>query len=125
MPHYYGDTVRRIFLLGAFIMAVSLPFFWSLINLPIYASIFAILILDIAAGMTTPAKFWTGVLDLAGSALAVIVFEYYAVLAYGNLPEETYFFLVNQLLAVLFLVGLYYSVKTVRGTWVLTGGRFE
>jgi hypothetical protein len=125
MLHYYGDVVRRLFLVGAFIMALSLPFFWEDISLPLYITIFAVIVVDIAAGVTTPAKFWSSVLNLLVSILAVISFEYYAVRSYTNIREEAYFFLTNQVLAIIFLLALYYSVKTVRGTWILTGGRFD
>lgn len=125
MPHYYGDIVRRLFLAGAFLMALSLPLFWKDISLPLYITIFTVLAVDVAAGITTPAKFWSNILNLLVSVLAVAGFEYYAVRAYGNLPEGKYFFVVNQTLALIFLAALYYSVKTVRGAWILTGGRFD
>jgi hypothetical protein len=125
MPHYYGDIVRRLFLAGAFLMALSLPFFWEDVSLPLYITIFAVIAADVVAGITTPAKFWSNVLNLLASVFAAAIFEYYAVEAYRNIREETYFFLVNQVLALIFLAALYYSVKTVRGVWILTGGRFD
>ncbi len=106
-------------------MALSLPLFWKDISLPLYVTIFAVIVVDIAAGVTTPAKFWSNVLNLLVSIFAVVSFEYYTVRAYANFEEEIYFFFVNQVLAIIFLLALYYSVKTVRGTWILTGGRFD
>ncbi len=115
MIHYYGDAVRRLFLLGAFLMTLTYPFFCSLVLGPNYMSILAIIILGVAAGITNPRQTWVAALDVVISILAVAAFEYHAVHAYQEFSIQSYFFWTNQILTALFLVALYFSVKTMRG----------
>ncbi len=115
MIHYYGDVVRRLFLLGAFVMALTYPFFCPLVLGPSYVPIMAIIILGIAAGVTNPRQTWVAVLDLLISVFAVALFEYHSVYAYREFSAWDYFFWTNQFLALIFLIALYYSVKTLRG----------
>jgi len=112
--HYYGDQVRKLFVAGAVIMAGFLPFYASNIAAPILMSVVAILILGVAAGLTSPKSPITALLDMLISLAAVTVFESYAVSAY-IVRSMSYFFLITQTLAIIFVCALYYSTKTLRG----------
>ncbi len=63
MPHYYGDGVRKLFIAGAVVMLVTLPSLQSLISLPVMVSLFVILIIGIAAGLTNPRHVWAAFLN--------------------------------------------------------------
>ncbi len=115
--HYYGDAVRRLFLLGGIIMILTLPFFSNLIPVSGWVSLFAIIVVGVVSGLTNPMHIWVAVFNLVISVIAFAVFEYYAVLQYladGN-AKETWFFLTNQALALIFFVAIYYATKTLRG----------
>ena len=123
MKHYYGDLVRRFFVLGAVIIAIGLPFFAKTIPEPIFASVVGLVVIGVAAGLTSP-FLWSAILNLVVSFLAVLVFEYYAILTYLHpavFRTTPGFFWTNQLLVVNFLFALYFSIKTVRGV----GGQRE
>ncbi len=128
MVHYYGDYVRRLFLVGAFLMALTLPFFYVLIMVgPVYLSMFAIVALGVAAGATNPRHRWVAVLDVCISVAAIITFEYHAIYAsspFGAVSTVRNFFWTNQTLTVIFLTALYYSVKTLRGKLMLNKNKF-
>jgi hypothetical protein len=111
--HYYGDTVRRIFLIAAFVMALTLPFFVPKVPVPFYISLSSIPLLVLLAGLTNPREIWVLVVNVVASIAGSIVFEYYAVFGYrgGDMP----YFIVNQVLAVIFLIAVYFSMKTLRG----------
>ncbi|MDP2632729.1 MAG: hypothetical protein Q8P25_03325 [Candidatus Curtissbacteria bacterium] len=113
-PHYYGDIVRFFFFLAGTILLLSLPLLRSLIPIPIYVSIFAILALVFVAGLTNPAQKWLSAVDVITSSVGFIVFEYYAVLTFSS-AEDFFFFLINQTLAALFLFAFYFATKTMRG----------
>lgn len=119
IEHYYGDIVRNIFIVAGIIMVVMLPFFSSLIKVPITLSIVAILALAIFAGFLNPKQLWIIVSNSIISIVACAVFEYYAVTSYLNLDPSVSlnvrFFWVNQFLAILFFVAIYLSVKSFRG----------
>src|SRR3990167_6553085 len=82
--HYYGDRVRKLFLLGALIMVAGLPFLYDVIPLPVPFSILAIFILLAAAGLTNPQQVLTSAVNVALAVLATGAFEYYAVYASQN-----------------------------------------
>jgi hypothetical protein len=111
--HYYGDVVRRLFLLSALLMTITLPFFAAEIPGPFELSIFVIPLLVLAAGLTSPSQTWSHFLNTFLAVAGSIVFEYYAVLSYQASDQK--YFAVNQILTVLFLFATYFSVKTVRG----------
>lgn len=107
--------MRKLFISGAIVMAATLPFFANQIFAPYLVSIIGILIVSVAAGLTSPIFFWSSVLNIVIALFAVAAFEYCAIQAYIVFGYMDSFFLVNQILALLFLVALYYGVKTMRG----------
>lgn len=113
--HYYGDTVRKLFLVGAVFMLASLPAMSSYLPVPLYVSILAAICIGVFAGITNPLQTWAAVLDLLISLTAVVIFEYQAVNGYQMYSFTHRTFWVNQILAIDFLIALYYSTKTVRG----------
>jgi len=117
--HYYGDNVRKLFIAGAIVMLVALPFFQDYIHVPVFYYILGMIILGLVAGFTNPAQRWVVVLNLAISIFAIYFFESEAVPAFKNCGTEkwTWYFWTNQLLAVIFLASLYYAAKTERGAW--------
>lgn len=114
MMHYYGNLVRRFFLIGAVIMLLTLPFLNPLLPVPLFYSLLAIIVLSLVAGLTSPVKTWAIFLDELIAVTAVLIFEYYAVGYYVQYSWESSLFIVNQLLAFDFLFALYYNTKTLR-----------
>ena len=112
--HYYGDIVRKLFILSAIIMIVTLPFLTDRLPVPPFISIIIIVALPLITGFLAPRNKWVISLDLLVSSVAVIVFEYYAVQAYKTSPVSDTLFLVNQTLAIIFLFASYYASKTMR-----------
>ncbi|MBI4121213.1 MAG: hypothetical protein HY457_03085 [Parcubacteria group bacterium] len=119
LVHYYGDNVRTIFLIGSIAVLLSLPLFTRLLTETIIYPATVVAVLVIAAGIANPAQRWTMVLNTIISAGAVAFFEYQALLV-SHLPatddwQQSFLFLENHVLALLFLIALYYSIKTTRG----------
>lgn len=115
MIHYYGDRVRTLFIIGALVMVAGLPFVAEDISLPLIVSITGILVVSVAAGITSPQFVWSSILNIFISLYAVVEFEWYAVHWYNNHSGVDFFFVINQVLAMIFLIALYFSVKTFRG----------
>ncbi|MBP9686174.1 MAG: hypothetical protein KBD66_00030 [Candidatus Doudnabacteria bacterium] len=115
MVHYYGDTVRVLFLLAALIMLVSLPVFADLTGLPSLFSVGAILVLGLAAGLTNPQQLWDAGVNAGIAVVGTIVFEWYAVVLYQKYNGPSGFFFTNLVLGFVFFIAIYFSVKTVRG----------
>jgi len=111
--HYHGRLVRKLFLTASIIMVVGLPFAQSLLNLPLWQSMSAAVVLGLFAGLTTPSKTWAVFADLVISVAGTFYFEYFAIQAYRILHWGIFF--TDQLLAVIFIIALYYSTKSFRG----------
>src|SRR3989338_10316796 len=117
--HYYGDSVRTLFIIGGLIMIVSYPFFSSFIKAPIAFSIIGVTALAIFGGLMNPKQKWIMAINTIISIGALAIFEYAAVYTYLNLSPtqgmHVAFFWVNQLLSLLFFFSSYLSTKTLRG----------
>ena len=95
-------------------MLVTLPFLGNLVPVPFFVSLILILFLAILAGITNPAQRWINFVNTVAAAAGFIGFEYYAIDAY-KLDKGLFYFAVNQILAIIFFIALYYSTKTLRG----------
>ncbi|MEX2436787.1 MAG: hypothetical protein WD471_01325 [Candidatus Paceibacterota bacterium] len=113
-PHYYGDSVRKLFLLGAIVMVLALPSLHIFVPGNTHLGLFIIVILGLISGLISPFQKTVITLNLFISLIAVAVFEYHAVATFSG-SLDSLFFWVNQVLAVVFLLALYYSSKTFRG----------
>ncbi len=111
---YYGRLVRRFFMAGAILMLITLPFINPILPIPLFISLLAITILGIVAGLTSLYAKWSMIVDEVIAALAVIIFEYYAVTYYVEYSWNSSLFLINQLLALNFLIALYFATKNLR-----------
>jgi len=116
--HYYGDIVRFLFMLAAIIMLITLPFLVDKLPTSVYVSIFIILAIGILAGITNPLQKWMSVLNGVISTAALFTFEYYAVSSLTNSGIKNLYFITNQILAIVFLFALYYSIKTIRAMYI-------
>lgn len=115
--HYYGDIVRALFLAGAILMAISLPFLNSVLPVPAYASIFIIIAIGLIAGLTNPVQKWVIASNVLISFVAFVSFEYYAIYYFSKL-NFSLVFIINQILALIFFVAMYYSIKSLRGSFM-------
>ncbi|MFA5954063.1 MAG: hypothetical protein WC817_00815 [Patescibacteria group bacterium] len=115
--HYYGDTVRRLFVTAAVVIVVTTPFVSSFLPVPVLIAALGALAIVIVAGLTNPRERWSAALNLVTATVGSIVFQYQAAIDYlvaaGNAPK-LFMFTVDEVLAVIFMVAVYYSSKTFR-----------
>lgn len=113
LPHYYGDYVRRLFISAAALMLVLAPFLQGslwLVTLPL--DIIGALVLIILAALTHPKKELIMIANAAAAGIGLAASEVVALLAYGN--GESLLFITREVLAFLFVLALYFSLKTLR-----------
>lgn len=122
-PHYYGNTLRVLMVLGGVIMLGTLPFFTDMISEPIFISLLSILALSVLAGVVTPRLRGIIIVDTIIAAAAFLIFENKAVLAYKEFGLIDAYFAVNQVLALIFFLASYFGTKTVR--WFFTKKSLE
>ena len=115
IPHYHGDAVRVLFVISAVLLIVAKS---TGADLPLspFGTVVAAVVLVVAAGITNPAQFWIHWLN---AFLAV-----YGTLIFGTTAVENYragtrifdsSFIYVEALALLALLALYFTTRTVRG----------
>lgn len=112
VQHYYGDYVRQIFILCAVLLAVAIPVAGNLLPFGIYFQISSVVVFVILAGLISPTSPVVMTLAIIVSAIGVILFEGTAITNYGI--DTSMLFWTREVMSVLLLFSLYYSVKTVR-----------
>lgn len=117
IPHYYGDTVRNLFLVAAAILMASAALDEALFAFYLFLGIFVLLALVILAGLTSPLKRFSILADAILSGALLIFFEYSALIGHTSIAHNgvDVAFMLRQILALIFLVALYFSIKTLRG----------
>ena len=112
IPHYFGDVVRRLFILNGAIMLLALPFLEGFLPLSTLISTTGIVFLIIFAALTNPMLPWVNKTNVFISAVGLIIFENLAIVSYKIVSfEQT---IIYQVLAGIFFFSLYFGVKTFR-----------
>lgn len=114
-PHYYGELVRKQLFFAAFVIMISALIDSELRNFYLIVGLFGVVGFTVLAGLTSPQKRGVMFTDVLVSAFMFLIFEYFAINAfvqYQNFSDPIFFF--RQLIAVVYLVTLYYSTKTLR-----------
>lgn len=112
IPHYYGDYVRSVFVLTAGAMLILAPFLADKFTGILPFQIGGALTLACLAGLTNPRKPWVLLADALAAAVGILVFEFLALIAFGE--SAIFIFMFLEGLVLMFLIGLYFSIKTYR-----------
>lgn len=115
IPHYHGDAVRALFFAGAIILIVAQSTGADLRLSTTGAIAFAILLV-VAAGITNPAKSWIHWLNAFIAVIGTLFFGTTAVEQYrADVSIFDTSFVYIEALALLSLVALYFTTRTIRG----------
>jgi|SRR3989344_4116856 len=115
IPHYHGDAVRVLFVVSATLLIVAKS---TGIDLPLstFATVATAVVLVVAAGITNPAQFWIHWTNAFLAAYGTILFGMTAVDNYrAGIRILDSSFLYIEALALLSLIALYFTTRTVRG----------
>lgn len=115
IPHYHGHSVRALFFVAAIVIIVAqstgadLPF-------STFGSVMVAIMLVIAAGITSPSQSGIHWFNAWIAAIGVILFSTSAVATFRagvSLLDPS--FVYTEALALLSLVALYFTTRTIRG----------
>ena len=113
--HYYGDTVRILFVLGALTLFVA-ESIGAELPLPIAGAVAAAVVLVIAAGITNPQQLWIHYVNELIAILGTLIFASRAIEYWRQgigVLDISYLF--TEVMALLSIIALYFATKTVRG----------
>jgi hypothetical protein len=114
--HYYGDSVRNMFVISAIIYAVALPLFGSLLPFDVYTGIGLVLLLVFLAGITNPHSQMLMFANVAVSGVGVYLMQTAAISFFGI--DSSVLFFLRQIVVILLLIAFYHSVKSVRNMMI-------
>ncbi|MFA6278945.1 MAG: hypothetical protein WCS97_01730 [Candidatus Paceibacterota bacterium] len=115
MPHYHGDAVRALFVIGAILVIVAQS---TGADLPLSTpgAVISAVLLVIAAGITNPAVIWIHWVNSFFAVYGTLLFGMTAVAHYRSgvsIFEPTFFYIEG--IALLSLMALYFTTRTIRG----------
>mgnify|MGYP001611693625 CR=1 FL=1 len=113
LAHYYGDYVRKLFIVAAALMLILAPFLPSglwVLTLPF--DIVGALVLVALAALTNPKKELIMLANAAAAGIGLAASEVIALSAFAN--GESLVFIAREVLAFVFVLALYFALKTLR-----------
>jgi hypothetical protein len=120
IPHYHGDEVRVMFVVAAIIMILGQSTGAEL-PLSTFGSVLAAAALVIAAGVTSPRLTRIHWINAAFSFVGTLIFGTTAVTSYRDgVSIFDSSFVYVEALALIALVSLYFTIRTLRGILLRT-----
>lgn len=115
--HYHGDAVRLLFV-GIAVLVFLTEFIGVRLPFTSAGIISIILILVISAGITNPVQKWIHIVNMVIAIFGTMLFGNIA-LARLTVPNASFSQTGTVLvIAILFVVALYFATRTVRGRFV-------
>ncbi len=115
IPHYHGDNMRMIFVVAAILLIIAQS---TGADLPLSArgTIVAAIMLVVAAGITNPAQGWIHWFNALLAIAGTLRFGMAAIERYqSGVSFSDHSFLFIEALALLSLIALYFTTRTIRG----------
>ncbi|HUX80954.1 MAG TPA: hypothetical protein VMV38_01370 [Candidatus Paceibacterota bacterium] len=115
VPHYHGDEVRILFFVIALVLVVAQSTGAALPFSTLGAVLVAILLV-VAAGITNPAQVWIHWFNAFLAIAGTLIFGTAAIDHYrAGLSIFDFSFVYIEATALLSLVALYFTTRTIRG----------
>jgi hypothetical protein len=112
IPHYYGDTIRNLFISAGIIYAVAMPLWGNLLPVDTFTGIFMILILVFLAGITNPRSTTLMFVNVFVAGAGVFYLQWAAITFYET--QSPILFFLREAVVILLLFAFYHSVKSSR-----------
>ncbi len=115
VPHYHGDEVRALFVISAVVLVVARS---TGADLPLstFGTVASAVALVVAAGITNPTQFWIHWMNAFLAMSGTLLFGTAAVENYrSGITIFDSSFIYVEALAILSLIALYFTTRTIRG----------
>lgn len=121
ISHYYGDYVRQLFLINSVILLIGSPFLSTSQPLVLPFEIGGAILVAIVGALVSPARQLSLMATGLVSIIGVATFELLALSAFFS--GSMFVFAAREVVAIIFLFALYFSLKTLRHMMLGTVGK--
>lgn len=112
VAHYYGDQMRQLFISAAALMLIGSPFYTDSLRIELPFILIGALALVALAALANPHNKNVFYVAAAMSGAGVVV---YGMWALNNYESITFLqFIIRLIIALVFMVGFYFNMKTLR-----------
>ncbi len=112
VPHYYGDVVRWLFMTAAAVILLTHPFYANMLRIELPFTLAGAVILVALAALTNPHNKGVIAADVIAAGVGMVIYQGWALSQYDS--STILEFALRQVVAVLFMASLYFSLKTLR-----------
>ena len=112
IPHYHGDVLRQLFIAAVILMLVGAPFYANALQIQLPFLIIGALVLAGLAALANPHKKWIFVVSAIAAGAGFVIYELWALQQYAG--SSWVQFILREVIALVFLIAFYFSMKTVR-----------
>lgn len=115
IPHYHGDAVRMLFVVGAVVLIIAQST-GAVLPLSTGGTIITAILLVIMAGITNPAQYLIHWMNAGIVIMGTLVFGTAAINHYragSNIFDPSFVYI--ETIALLSLFALYFTTRTIRG----------
>ncbi len=111
--HYYGDTVRILFVVAAVLILVAQVMGGAFLT--VSASLVTVVILAVAAGLTNPVQVWVHWMNTVIAAAGLFMSGGVFLTHFQSAAAATIPAVIALILTLIFVFALYTSTRTLRG----------
>lgn len=112
VSHYYGDVVRQLFITTAALVVLGAPFYADTLSAEIPFEIVGAIVLVALAALANPHSRPLFFANAIAAGVGLLIYETWALTQYD--ASSWVQFVLREVIAVMFLVAFYFSVKTLR-----------
>lgn len=113
--HYYGDSVRKLLLTASVVIVATLPWLYNQWPFTFYVWLVVAFGVVVFAGVTNPRLRLVSLFDFAIASIGFLFFGYEGIHAVETVGAASLLFFTAEVLMLIFLFDLYFTVKTIRG----------
>jgi hypothetical protein len=123
VPHYYGDIVRQLLVIGAIAMILAAPWYTDALRTVLPFIILGALLSIALAAITNPHNKLIVMADVIASGFIALAYAAWALFSYDT---STWLeFGLRQGIALAFMIAFYFSTKTLRAMLLGKVGKYE
>ena len=111
LAHYYGNTVRQLFLAATTVMLLGAPFYVDVFRVQMPFIVLGAIVLVMLAALTSPQSRSVMMANAVAAGAGATLYEFWALAGFDTSLFQSF---LRQLPALILILAFYFSLKTYR-----------